>query len=402
MSAPASKSGRLYPAAIDSSSSTACARRLDLAAGKRDVDRRRQETPAGGLIHRTLAVLRRGQRPLDRTPGVVNLAARQMEEREAGLPVIAKLVRPLECLGRPLQVAHPEPDLADLVVGEPEAIVQTEPLELLAGLACLQLGLRPLAAKHLQLRSMDAADARIAAHRLTAHPALALIGPLARALEIADVPTGGDRVAQDVARDPKTELAGGCRRRRLIEEGQTHLHVALVHFPVALEARRHELDIGVPVLPRHRDRAIRVLEAVRHPVVHHGTDGSEQMQPRVHARLGHALEQSRGAPQPSPTHRGRPAAEGHVAEMKRHASGLGRSTGLHVGGERPLERSVASSGLPAHQAASPISSRSSGDRPPSRSAAANASSASVQAWRLTASLPSSSEPAAAESIDASS
>ena len=226
-----------------------------------------------------------------------------MEEREAGLPVIAKLVRPLECIGRPLQVSHSEPDLADLVVGEPEAIVQTEPLELLAGLACLQLGLWPLAAEHLQLRSMDAADARIAAHRLTAHPALAFVGPLARALEIADVPTGGDRVAQDVARDPKIELARGCRCCRLIEERQTHLHVALVHFAVALEARRHELHVGVPVLPRHGDRAIRVREAVRHPVVHHRADGGEQMQPRVHARLGHALEQSRGASRaiPPPT-----------------------------------------------------------------------------------------------------
>ena len=87
-----------------------------------------------------------------------------MEEREAGLPVVAKLVRALECIGRALQVAHPEPDLADLVVGESEAVVQAEPLELLAGLTRLQLGLRPLAAEHLQLGSVDPADARIAAH----------------------------------------------------------------------------------------------------------------------------------------------------------------------------------------------------------------------------------------------
>ncbi len=194
------------------------ARRLDLTPGKRDVDRRRQQPPAGGLIHRTLGILRRGQRPLDRAPGVVELAARQMQERDAGLPVIAKLVRPLECIGRPLQVAHSEPDLADLVVGVPEAIVQTESLELLAGLACLQLGLWPLAAKHLQLRSMDATDARIAAHCLTPHPALALVGPLARPLQIADVSTGGDRVAQDVARDSKPELARRGRCCRLIEE----------------------------------------------------------------------------------------------------------------------------------------------------------------------------------------
>ena len=83
-----------------------------------------------------------------------------MEKRHAGLPVIPKLVRALEGLGRALQVAHPQPDLADLVVGESKAVVQAEPLELLAGLTRLLLGLRPSAAKHLQFRSVDPADAR--------------------------------------------------------------------------------------------------------------------------------------------------------------------------------------------------------------------------------------------------
>jgi hypothetical protein len=73
-------------------------------------------------------------------------------------------------------------------------------------------------------------------------------------------------------------------------------------------------------------------------VVHHGTDGGEQMEPRVHPGFGHALEQSCGAAQPSPTNRGSLAAERHVAEIEGHASGFGRSTGLDIGGERPLER----------------------------------------------------------------
>ena len=261
-----------------------------------------------------------------------------MEKRNAGLPVIAKLVRALEGIGRALQVAHPKPDLPDLVVGESEAVVQAEPLELLAGLTRLQLGLRPLAAEHLQLRSMDPADARISAYSLAAHPALALVGPLARALQIADVPTGGDRVAQDVARDPETELARGRRRRRLIEKRQTFRNVALVHLAVALEARRHELHVGVAVLPGHGDGAIRVGEAVHHPMVEHGDHAGEQMEPGVHPRLGRALEETRGAPQPPSADRWRLAAKEHVREKKGHASGFDRSTGLDVGGERPLER----------------------------------------------------------------
>ena len=161
---------------------------------------------------------------------------------------------------------------------------------------------------------------------------------MARALEIADVPTGGDRVAQDVARDPKIELARRRRCRRLIEKREPFRNVALVHLAVALEARRHELHVGVAVLPRHGDRAIREREAVRHPMVEHGTHAGEQMEPGVHPRLGRALEQSRGAPQPPCADRWRLAAEGHVGEKKGHASGFDRSTGLHVGGERPLER----------------------------------------------------------------
>ena len=211
-------------------------------------------------------------------------------------------------------------------------------MELLAGLARLQLGLRPLAAEHLQFRPVDAADPRISAHGLTVHPALTLVGPLTRALQIADVPTGGDRVAQDVACDPKAELAGGRRCRRLIEERQAFRDVALVHLAVALEARRHELHVGVAVLPGHRDGAIGVGEAVHHPMVEDGTHAGEQMEPGVHPRLGHALEETRGAPQPPAADRWRLAAEEHVREQEGHARGVDRSTGLDVGGERPLER----------------------------------------------------------------
>ena len=43
-------------------------------------------------------------------------------------------------------------------------------------------------------------------------------------------------------------------------------------------------------------------------------------------------------PNHPPTDRRRLAAEEHVREQKGHASGFDRSTGLDVGGERPLER----------------------------------------------------------------
>ena len=168
----------------------------------------------------------RGERAADRARRLVDLATGQLEERQPGLGVVAVLVRSLECLGRRVQVAHPQPDLADLVLGVADGIQEPEALELLAGLARLLLGLGPQAAEHLELGAMDAADARVAAHGLATHPALALVRPLRRPLEIPDVPTGGDRVAVDVARDAEVELARRRGRRRLVDEREAGLPVA--------------------------------------------------------------------------------------------------------------------------------------------------------------------------------
>ena len=278
-----------------------------------------------------------------------------MEQGLAGLGVVAELVGAVEGLGRPVQIAHPEPDLPDLVMGEAERVAQAESLQLLAGLARLQLGFGPLPAEHLQLGAMHAADPGIAADRLTTHPAFALVGPLAGTLEIADVPAGRDGVAEDVARDPQVELAGRRRGRRLLEQADALRQIALVHRASALEARRQELGVGVAVLPCDCDRAIHEREAVVHPVVHDGAHRGEHVQPGVHARLRQILEQSSGAAQPSPTHRRGETPEGLVTEDERHPGGVGRSVRRHVAGERSFQqvgRVVESAGPPgslAHQ-----------------------------------------------------
>ena len=62
------------------------------------------------------------------------------------------------------------------------------------------------------------------------------------------------------------------------------------------------------------------------------------MQPGVHPRLGHALEESLRRAPPTPRRPMAPGGGRPRSEKEGHAGGLGRSTGLHVGGERPLER----------------------------------------------------------------
>ena len=48
-----------------------------------------------------------------RAARVVDLAARELQEGEAGLRVVAVLVCLVEGLGGPVEVAHPQADLAD-------------------------------------------------------------------------------------------------------------------------------------------------------------------------------------------------------------------------------------------------------------------------------------------------
>ncbi len=87
---------------------------------------------------------------------------------------------------RPVEVAHPAADLADGGLGEAERVEETEPLELLARLAGLLLGLRPLAVEHLELSPMDPADSRVAGGPVPEHPRTLIEPFLTGPGEIAD------------------------------------------------------------------------------------------------------------------------------------------------------------------------------------------------------------------------
>ena len=151
------------------------------------------------------------------------LATREVQERETGHRVVAELIGTVERLPGGVEVAHPQPDLAHLVLREPDGVHEAEPLELDARLAGGLLGLGPLAAEHLELRPMHLADPGIATDRLAPHPALGLIGPLRGAPEVAGVPARRDRVAVDVARDAKAEPARGRGRGSLVDQGDAAL-----------------------------------------------------------------------------------------------------------------------------------------------------------------------------------
>ena len=65
---------------------------------------------------------------------------------------------------------------------------------------------------------VDTAEAGEGRHRVRVAEVAGAVGPLARALEVGDVPAGADRVAVDGERRERVELAGERRGARLVEQ----------------------------------------------------------------------------------------------------------------------------------------------------------------------------------------
>src|SRR5690606_19565950 len=122
--------------------------------------------------------------------GLEGLALGQGEERQARLAGVPVGDRAPERLRRLVVVAEPQPDLADLVVGEADGVEHVEALELAARLHRLALRLLPGAVQALQLGPVHAALAAVSLDRAHPHPAVGLVDPLAGATVLAEVREG--------------------------------------------------------------------------------------------------------------------------------------------------------------------------------------------------------------------
>ena len=296
---------------------------------------------------------RRGQGPVDRAACLRDIAAGELEEGEARLRVVPVFVRTLERLGRPVEVAHPQPHLADEVVPIADADQHPEPLELVAGLTRILLGLRPATVEHLQLGPMDPADARIAADRLASHPALALVSPLTGTLEITDVATAGHRPAEDVARDPQVQLAGGGSGGRLVDQGEAILPAPGGEQGCPLEGHRHEEGVDGALPAGHVHRPIRELDRIREPRRDQGAECLVDQQPGMDGRLGFGLEEALCPGQPAGSDRGGQALERPIDELQGDPRRIEVPAGLDLLGIGALEglgRLVGLSGPPGRLA----------------------------------------------------
>ena len=291
--------------------------RLQVARRERDVDLGGQEAAAGRPVRRRAGPGGGGQGPLDRPSRIADLAARELEEGETGLRVVAEFVGAVERLPGRVEVAHPQPDLADLVLRVPDGVHEPVPLELVAGLAGVLLGFGPVTAEHLELGPMDLADPRIAADGLAPHPALALIGPLGGAPEVADVPTRRDRVAVDVARDAQVEPARGRGRGGLVDQGDAALPASGHDHGDALEAHRHVERVGVVEPARLGHRPVGQLDGRLDPSLHEGLEGLVDPELGTDRRVRQALEDPLRLPHPASADGEGQAAECLVGERGR-------------------------------------------------------------------------------------
>ncbi len=310
---------------------------IEVTRRQGDLHMRWQEPrPVGKILGPAVAACR-SERPAERAPGVVELAPRQLEQGQAGLGIVAVLVGSVELGRRAFEVAHPQADLADRVVREPQAVEQAEALELLARLASLLLGPRPVAAEHLQLGPMDLADAREATGAVALHPALALVRPLARALQVADVPAAPDRHAEDVARHAEVQLPARGRCGALVDVLHPARHIAHHQLGDPAERGRHvELVRGV-VAARDLDRLVRKLDAVIESArVDRGLRRVDEG-PGVQPVLGLVREETLGTSRPAAARRAREPAVRLVGEAHRGPGRIDIPALLRVLVERALE-----------------------------------------------------------------
>src|SRR5205085_2256123 len=135
-----------------------------------------------------------------------DLGLGQSKQGEAGLGLDSEVGGPAERLLGGVEVAEPSSDLADLSEAE-GGIEHVHAVELRAGLARLLLGLGPLAPELEHLGPVDTAQAGKGAGGVRARPEGADLRPLAGAPEIAELFTGADEAAVDLAGDERPHSA---------------------------------------------------------------------------------------------------------------------------------------------------------------------------------------------------
>ena len=270
-----------------------------------DVGERRSDLRLGREHPSTREAVERRplEAPPDRRERCGRVVLRQSQERQPGLWIVAQLLRAGErCFGS-LQVPQPQSHFAELVPRQAR-MDRAHGGNLVARAARLVLRFLEVAGHPQQLAAVDPADPRETMDPLPLEPPVRSVGPLEASAVVREVATEAHHVGEDGSGRVATELASGGRRRRLFHEPISLGQPSLIHeeHRAAHHAPRSEIPVrgavgdlqGAVHQPERpgeiaaRPRRIGVRD--RQVAVDHG---------RVRERLGSALEQMFGAPEPA-------------------------------------------------------------------------------------------------------
>ena len=205
-------------------------------------------------------------------------------------------------LGRD-EVAHPQPDLAELVI-RLAGVVGREGRELLACAPGLVLGVRPRAEEPHDLGAPDPADAGEAVDGLALAPARRRVGPFLASRVVRELAAGADHVAEHGAGRVRPELAADGRDGHLLEVLPALLEVAASDEDLAAPHDGPRLEVAVAGARTELDGASHVLER---PVELTGVPrelGVSDREVAVRGGLGTVGEEALGAREPALGRRG--------------------------------------------------------------------------------------------------
>jgi len=186
----------------------------------------------------------------------LNRAKREPKEGEPGLWLATELVGAPERFLGGVEVTEAAADLADLVEGH-AGVEDVDVAELGIRAPRLLLGLGPITAQLEHLGAMHAAEPGERRHRMPLRPPGTELGPLGRALVVAELLARADQTAIDLAGLERVQLALDREEHRFVVVGETFGGTAAVDQQPADRLESVGLEVAVTDAACDVERALR-------------------------------------------------------------------------------------------------------------------------------------------------
>ena len=178
---------------------------------------------------------------------------REPQQGETGLRVVAEILSAAERHLRSLEVAEPQPNLAELVLRH-AGVHHAESRDLLARTGCFAIRFLEVAQHPQELAPVDPTDPWESLDGLAIEPTTRCVGPFDATAIAREVATEAHHVGEDRPGRISAELAPGRRRRDLLHEPVALGQPALVdqEHGAAHHAPRSEVPVARALGDPHR------------------------------------------------------------------------------------------------------------------------------------------------------